>query len=71
MVGYVKSPDDSWADMNKRLSAKIDRALERFPVRLWKEELAKSKTIRLNKNAQETELVSKILQHDTNIVPKW
>ena len=43
MVGYVKSPDDSWADMNRRLSAKIERALERFPVRLWKEELAKNK----------------------------
>ena len=43
MVGYVKAPEDLWADMNRRLSAKIGRALERFPVRLWKQELANNK----------------------------
>ena len=62
MVGYMKTLDDFWADMHRRLSAKIGRALERFPVRLWKEELAKNKRKLATKIASgcAPELVQKI-----------
>ena len=39
MFGYVKAPDDTWADMHRRLSAKISSALAKFPLRLWADEL--------------------------------
>ena len=39
MVGYVKAPDDNWADMHRRLSGKIACALAKFPVKLWSDEL--------------------------------
>ena len=62
VVGYVKTSDDSWADMHKRLSAKIGRALESFLVRPWKEELAKNKQKLATKIASgcALELVQKI-----------
>ena len=39
MVGYVKLPEDSWEDMYRRLRHKIDKALEKQPVRMWAEML--------------------------------
>ena len=44
IVGYTKRPDDSWADMYRRLNSKIDKATRQFPVRMWVGELQKSKT---------------------------
>ena len=43
MIGYVKGPQDTWADMHRRLNRKIDAALAKFPVRLWGAEIKKSK----------------------------
>ena len=45
MVGYVKGHDDSWADMHRRLSAKISRALSKYPVKLWRDELESRKRL--------------------------
>ena len=44
IAGYTKRPDDSWADMYRRLNSKIDRATRQLPVRMWVGELQKSKT---------------------------
>ena len=43
MIGYVKGPDDSWADMHRRLSAKISRSLTKYPLILWSDELESRK----------------------------
>ena len=40
IVGYVKGPTDTWADMHRRLNKKIADALAKLPIRMWAEELA-------------------------------
>ena len=35
IVGYVKGPDDSWADMYRRLRSKLASALAKKPVGEW------------------------------------
>ena len=37
IVGYVKLPDDSWADMYRRLRGKLEKAMQRRPIRDWVE----------------------------------
>ena len=49
MVGYVKGPEDTWADMCKRLSQKIAAALAKFPGKPWNEELKARKQKMANK----------------------
>ena len=44
MVGYVKAAGDSWADMYRQLRVKVDKALQKHPVRCWKETLHENKS---------------------------
>ena len=43
IVGWVKLNEDDWADMYRRLGAKVDAALQRQPVRTWVEALESRK----------------------------
>ena len=49
MVGYVKAEGDTWEDMYQRLKIRIGSALERRPIRLWKEECHARKRALLEK----------------------
>ena len=43
IVGWVKLNENDWADMYRRLGAKVDAALQRQPVRTWVEALESRK----------------------------
>ena len=43
IVGYVKLPDDTWADMYRRLRVKVERAVQHRPVHDWVETLCSNK----------------------------
>ena len=43
IVGWSKLPDDDWADVYRRLKAKIHKATHKHEVRDWVEELSRRK----------------------------
>ena len=43
MAGFVKLDTDEWSDVYTRVRGKIEKAIQRQPVRLWADELCKLK----------------------------
>eukprot|EP00929_Paragymnodinium_shiwhaense_P011539 TRINITY_DN117392_c0_g1_i1.p2 TRINITY_DN117392_c0_g1~~TRINITY_DN117392_c0_g1_i1.p2 ORF type:complete len:110 (+),score=9.59 TRINITY_DN117392_c0_g1_i1:160-489(+) len=43
MAGFVKWGVDEWSDMYRRVRIKLEKAFERQTVRMWADELSKSK----------------------------
>ena len=53
IVGYVELQDGDWADMHRRLNAKIEKAMALFSAWLWTEELQKRKQTLMAKLSRE------------------
>ena len=70
IVGYTELRDGDWADMHRRLNAKIEKAMALFPARLWREELQKRKQALQTKLMREnnTALPSMVFSWDPAVV---
>ena len=40
VVGWIRLPDDEWADTMRRVNRRVERALKNFPVKQWTQQFA-------------------------------
>ena len=40
LVGWVRVKDESWEDTMRRMKHRVDHALSKYPIKMWKERLA-------------------------------